>query len=53
MRNLLFTLLTLLLPISLVEAQNATGVYKTDFNEMTIQQDGNKITGSKVQTYNI
>ena len=46
MRILLFTLLSLLLPISLVEAQNATGVYDTDFKEMTIQQDGSKFTGT-------
>ena len=46
MRTLLFTLLSLLLPISLVEAQNATGVYNTDFNEMTIQRNGNKVTGT-------
>ena len=46
MRILLLTLLTLLLPTSMVEAQNASGVYNTDFNEMTIQQDGNKITGT-------
>ena len=46
MRTLLFTLLSLLLPISLVEAQNATGVYNTDFNEMTIQQNGSKFTGT-------
>ena len=46
MRVLLFTFLALLLPISLVEAQNASGVYDSDFNEMTIQQNGNKIIGT-------
>ena len=48
MKILFITLLTLLLPISLVEAQNASGTYNTDFSEMTLQQNGNKVTG----TYN-
>ena len=41
----LLALLTILL-LGTVKAQTITGVYDSDFNEMTLQINGNKVTGT-------
>jgi hypothetical protein len=45
MKQSLFTIVFTML-CSFVFAQGASGTYQTDFNDLTIQQSGNQITGS-------
>ena len=46
MKKLLFTFAFFLISVCAVYSQGAPGIYKTDFNELTLTQQGNKITGT-------
>jgi len=45
-KGIIISVFLLLLSTHSILAQNASGIYQSDFNEMTLQQSGNQVSGT-------